>query len=218
MIQPSRILVLAPHTDDGELGCGGSIARFCREKREVHYVAFSTCKKSLPSGSSPDTLEKECKLAVKELGMDQGKLLFFDFEVREFDTKRQEILEELVSLNKSIQPDLVIIPSANDIHQDHQVMHNEALRAFNKSSLLGYELPWGQSQFTTQLFGRTGAQPLYVKNSNQRVLRITCARAQAWLSIHTSQARRSNGYWTRLRVPEKKPQPVNSHSVQLIVG
>ena len=152
MIQPSRMLVLAPHTDDGELGCGGSIARFCREKKEVHYVAFSTCKKSLPAGFTPDTLEKECKAAVKELGMDPGKLLFFDFEVREFANKRQEILEELVSLNKYIQPDLVFIPSAHDVHQDHQVIHCEALRAFNKSSLFGYELPWNQTQFTTQLF------------------------------------------------------------------
>src|SRR5699024_12177975 len=40
--QKSTILVLAPHTDDGELGCGGSIARFIREGHEVHYVAF--CK------------------------------------------------------------------------------------------------------------------------------------------------------------------------------
>jgi LmbE family N-acetylglucosaminyl deacetylase len=160
MIQPSRILVLAPHTDDGELGCGGSIARFCREKREVHYVAFSTCKKSLPTGFAPDTLEKECKAAVKELGMDPGKLLFFDFDVREFTNKRQEILEELVSLNKSIQPDLVFIPSAFDIHQDHQVIHNEALRAFNKSSLLGYELPWNQTKFSTQLFLKVSASDM----------------------------------------------------------
>lgn len=152
MLQPSRILILAPHTDDGELGCGGSIARFCNEKRELHYVAFSTCKRSLPAGFPPGTLETECKAAVKKLGMAADKLQFFDLEVREFAQKRQEILEELVTLNKHIQPDLVFIPSASDIHQDHQVIHAEALRAFKKSSLLGYELPWNQSQFNTQLF------------------------------------------------------------------
>lgn len=152
MFNPKKILVLAPHTDDGELGCGGSIAKLCHEKKEVHYVAFSTCKRSLPTVFPPGTLEAECKTAVKELGMDPGKLLFFDFEVREFTQKRQEILEELVSLNKYIQPDLVFIPSASDIHQDHQVIHAEALRAFKKSSILGYELPWNQSQFNTQFF------------------------------------------------------------------
>ncbi len=163
MIEASRILVLAPHTDDGELGCGGSIARFCREKKDVHYVAFSTCKKSLPADMAPDTLEKECKSAVKELGMDTGKLLLFDFEVREFAHKRQEILEELVSLNKYIQPDLVFIPASADIHQDHQVIHAEALRAFNKSSILGYELPWNQTQFTTQFFVRLKASDMEKK-------------------------------------------------------
>ena len=58
----------------------------------------------------------------------------------------------MVSLNKSIQPDLVLIPSASDSHQDHQVIHGEALRAFKKSSILGYELPWNQNRFTSTLF------------------------------------------------------------------
>jgi LmbE family N-acetylglucosaminyl deacetylase len=152
MFDQKKILILAPHTDDGELGCGGSIAKFCGEQIEVYYVAFSTCKKSLPVGFADDTLETECKAAMKELGLELDRLSFLDFEVREFPQKRQEILEELVSLNKSIQPGLVFIPSASDIHQDHQVIHAEALRAFKKSSILGYELPWNQSQFNTQFF------------------------------------------------------------------
>lgn len=152
MFHPKKILVLAPHTDDGELGCGGTIAKFCSEGKEVYYVAFSTCKKSLPADLAPDTLERECKAAVNELGMDPGKIILFDFSVREFSKKRQEALEELVTLNKKIQPDLVFIPSASDIHQDHQVIHNEALRAFKNSSLLGYELPWNHNQFTSTFF------------------------------------------------------------------
>ncbi|MEO8151003.1 MAG: PIG-L family deacetylase, partial [Bacteroidia bacterium] len=36
-----KVLVLAPHTDDGELGCGGSINRKIEEGSEVYYVAFS---------------------------------------------------------------------------------------------------------------------------------------------------------------------------------
>jgi LmbE family N-acetylglucosaminyl deacetylase len=152
MFSPKKILVLAPHTDDGELGCGGAIARFGLEKKEIHYAAFSNCKKSLPAGLPPDTLEKECKLAIQQLGMHPSKLLMYDFEVRDFSAKRQEILDEMVSLNKYIQPDLVFIPAAGDMHQDHQVIHQEALRAFKKSSILGYELPWNQSQFNTSFF------------------------------------------------------------------
>ncbi len=40
-----RILVLAPHTDDGEFGCGGSIAKFIEAGKEVFYAAFSTAEK-----------------------------------------------------------------------------------------------------------------------------------------------------------------------------
>ena len=152
MFDPQKILVLAPHTDDGELGCGAVMAKFCEEKKEVTYVAFSTCRKSLPQDLPADTLEKECRAATKKLGLDADNLIFFDYEVREFDQKRQEILEDLVSLNKKIQPDLVFIPSSSDIHQDHQVVHTEALRAFKNCSVLGYELPWNHSQFRSTFF------------------------------------------------------------------
>ncbi len=37
MLQPSRILILAPHTDDGELGCGGTIAKLLENNIEVYY-------------------------------------------------------------------------------------------------------------------------------------------------------------------------------------
>ena len=41
------ILVLAPHTDDGELGAGGSIARWADEGHDIHYVAFSACQTAI---------------------------------------------------------------------------------------------------------------------------------------------------------------------------
>ncbi len=46
-----KILVLAPHTDDGEFGCGGTISKLVREGNDVFYVAFSSCEKSLPIGA-----------------------------------------------------------------------------------------------------------------------------------------------------------------------
>ena len=39
-----RVLVLAPHTDDGEFGCGGTISRFVQEGKEIFYAAFSTAE------------------------------------------------------------------------------------------------------------------------------------------------------------------------------
>lgn len=154
MIPASRILVLAPHTDDGELGCGGSIAKFCNEEKEVYYAAFSPCIQSLPKGLPADTLINECKKATTELGIPVANILFFDFDVRKFSEKRQAILEELVKLKLSIQPDLVLLPSSTDIHQDHKVLYEEGVRAFKHSSILGYELPWNQTSFSSDTFVR----------------------------------------------------------------
>jgi N-acetylglucosamine malate deacetylase 1 len=174
MFSPKKILVLAPHTDDGELGCGGTIAKFRNENVEVHYAAFSVCKKSLPPEFTEDTLEKECKRAIQKLGMHTGKLMLYDFEVREFWQKRQEILEELVSLKKYILPDLVFVPSITDIHQDHRVVHEEAVRAFKHSTILGYELPWNQTDFSAKAFIKISEKEL-----NQKIEALNEYRSQA---------------------------------------
>lgn len=152
MFDPKKILVLAPHTDDGELGCGATLAKFAEEGKEIHYAAFSLCSKSLPAGLPADTLAHECKKATALLGIPAANITLLDFEVREFPKLRQEILEKMVTLNKKIAPDLVFIPSSTDIHQDHGVIHTEGLRAFKQSSKLGYELPWNQSQFNSTFF------------------------------------------------------------------
>jgi len=165
MFDPKKILVLAPHTDDGELGCGGSISRFIDEKKEVWYVAFSVCSKSLPDGLPADTLAKECKKATSVLGIPAACLTLLDFEVRVFPKHRQEILEEMVTLNKKIGPDLVFIPAVADIHQDHGVIHAEALRAFKNSSMLGYELPWNHPPFTSPFFVNLSEKNISTKSA-----------------------------------------------------
>lgn len=147
-----RVLVLAPHTDDGELGCGGTIARYCREGREVYYVAFSICTRSLPEGLAPDTLAKEVAAATKVLGIPSENLILYDYDVRRFKEFRQEILEEMVKIGRQLKPDLVFVPSPTDIHQDHQVISEEGLRAFKNTTVLGYEMPWNNLSFNTRSF------------------------------------------------------------------
>lgn len=146
------ILVLAPHTDDGELGCGGTIARYCEEGNRVIYVAFSTCRKSLPDGFAPDTLIKEVKAAVDILGIKKENLVLFDYDVRKFKEERQKILEEIIALRTAYNPDIVFVPSSADIHQDHQVVSEEVLRAFKSTTIFGYEMPWNNKSFSTQAF------------------------------------------------------------------
>lgn len=163
MINPKRILILAPHTDDGELGCGGTISKLSTDGAVVYYAAFSDSKKSLAATLPPDTLRMECKKATAILGIKESNLFFFDFDVRTFPSHRQEILDEMVKLNKTIQPDLVFAPAVSDVHQDHGVIHFESLRAFKYSSLLGYELPWNNSSFNTQCFIKLSEKHIQTK-------------------------------------------------------
>ena len=148
-----RILVLSPHTDDGEIAAGGTIARFIEEKKEIYYVAFSSCEISVPNDFPEDILKTECKKATEILGVLSENLILLDYEVRTFPLHRQEILDEIIKLKDKIKPDLVLVPSSNDIHQDHQTIYEEALRAFKKnSSIWGYEHPWNNLTFTTDIF------------------------------------------------------------------
>jgi LmbE family N-acetylglucosaminyl deacetylase len=147
-----RVLVLAPHTDDGEFGCGGTIARLIEEGTEVHYVALSIAEDSVPSGLPRDILATEVAKATQELGIGAKHLQVERFPVRRFPEFRQRILELLVDLNKRISPDMVFTPSSTDTHQDHQVVSQEGFRAFKRTTILGYEVPWNNLTFSTNAF------------------------------------------------------------------
>jgi LmbE family N-acetylglucosaminyl deacetylase len=147
-----RVLVLAPHTDDGEFGCGGTMARLVDAGAEVRYVAFSIATKSLPAGFPPDTLAREVREATTELGIPADHLTVHDFEVRTFPERRQDILELLIELWEDWRPDAVFQPSLHDVHQDHQVIAAEGLRAFKRTTILGYEIPWNNFDFSYQAY------------------------------------------------------------------
>jgi len=203
---PERILVLAPHTDDGEFGCGGTIAKFVSEGHDVHYVAFSAAEKSVSPEFPPDILRKEVVEATVILGIPPENLEVLDFEVRDFPTYRQEILEIMVRLQRDLDPSIVFLPSTADTHQDHQTVSSEGFRAFKKTTLLGYELPWNNLVFTTNAFvllneehvsrkvealeryksqvGRSYATPAYVRNlANVRGTQIGVRYAETFEAI-----------------------------------
>lgn len=150
--KPSTILVLAPHTDDGEIGAGGSLARWVEEGHTVHYVAMSGCEASVPTGLPPETLRIEVLAATASLGIPRNHVKVLDYAVRQFVSSRQEILESLLRLRDEIAPDLVLCPSLHDFHQDHEVVAREAVRAFKHSSIIGYEIPWNQVTFPVSTF------------------------------------------------------------------
>jgi len=148
----SRVLVLAPHTDDAELGCGGTIARLLEGGAEVSVAAFSTAEESLPAGSPVCRLRCEFTRAMGLLGVKPEGTLVYQYPVRRLSYHRQEVLEELVQLRRQLQPEAVLVPASTDVHQDHQVLHAESVRAFKDLTLWGYELPWNHISFSAQAF------------------------------------------------------------------
>ncbi len=147
-----KILILAPHTDDGEFGCGASINKWIEDGKEVYYATFSACKQSVLPQFPEDILITEVKEATSTLGIDPENLILFDYEVRTFNYHRQAILDDLIKLREKINPDLVLMPSKNDIHQDHKTIFDEGLRAFKFKSILCYEMPWNNLNFNTACF------------------------------------------------------------------
>jgi len=147
-----KILVLAPHTDDGELGAGGSIAKWIEQGKEVVYVAFSSCSNTPLEGFPKNILLTEVKAATKILGIEEKNLYTLEYEVRNFFKHRQEILDDMIKIKKSFDPQVVLIPSNNDLHQDHQIIYQEGIRAYKDRTVLSYEMPWNNLTFNNICF------------------------------------------------------------------
>lgn len=130
-----NVLVLSPHTDDAELGAGGTISRLIEEGSRVNYVAFSAPHEALVS---------ECQRALKMLRTKENgaHLSILKFERRKFHENRQAILQGLYDFNEENSPDLVLTPCRADVHQDHQTITSEVVRCFKRSSIFGYILRW----------------------------------------------------------------------------
>src|SRR5574344_939204 len=132
-----NILVLSPHTDDVEFGAGGTVHKLIQQGSRVTYIAFSICEESVPKGFPKDVLDKEVRLSTAKLGIKEEDVLTLRYKVRKFNYVRQDVLEDLVRIRKDRGPfDLVMVPSIHDIHQDHEVISKEGIRAFKNTTLL----------------------------------------------------------------------------------
>ena len=75
-----RVLVLAPHTDDGELGCGASIAQFVEAGASVFLATSSIADESLPEGLSAGTLARELRASTAVTGIPQENVLVYVYD------------------------------------------------------------------------------------------------------------------------------------------
>lgn len=104
------------------------------------------------SGEPVTQLQDEFIRSMKSLGVRGDRLIVEGYPVRRLHSYRQEVLDKLIELERAIEPKLILAPASSDVHQDHQVVHAECLRAFKGLTLLGYEAAWNQVTFTTNVF------------------------------------------------------------------
>jgi LmbE family N-acetylglucosaminyl deacetylase len=130
-----RVLFLGAHPDDIEIGCGALIHNIA-QKTELLCVTLSDNQKN------PDLkkVKNEHLQSMKVLGVPKEKVVFGNFTTRVFQQSRQEILEYFLKLRKDFKPDLIFTHSKQDVHQDHNTMTDEALRAFRGITLLGFDV------------------------------------------------------------------------------
>jgi N-acetylglucosamine malate deacetylase 1 len=152
-------LFLDPHPDDVELTCGATICKL--RDNEIHIAILSDC--DLPEG--------EISNSHDILGVTTH---FFYFQRRRFNQDRQEILDCLIELNEKIKPDIVFIPDLSDIHQDHQVIGWEALRAFKLSAdIISYAHPHNQLTSDYNYFVKVNREQV-----NEKIKALSCYNSQ----------------------------------------
>jgi LmbE family N-acetylglucosaminyl deacetylase len=126
---------IGAHPDDIELGCGALIADIV-EKANVICVTLSDNQKN----PALKNLVEEYHESMAILGVKPENVILHDFTTRRFPDFRQEILEVMLDLKKEYHPEVVFVHTAQDIHQDHITVTEEALRAFRGTTLLGFDV------------------------------------------------------------------------------
>jgi LmbE family N-acetylglucosaminyl deacetylase len=129
------VLCIGAHPDDIELGCGALIADIADQTNVVCVTLSDNQKNPLLKN-----LVEEHNNSMSILGVKPENAILYDFTTRRFQAARQEILEVMVGLKKQYHPEVVLVHTARDIHQDHKTITEEALRAFRGTTVLGFDV------------------------------------------------------------------------------
>lgn len=148
--EPLKILCLGAHSDDIEIGCGGTILKLTGEypNLNVVWVVFGA------SGVRIEEAQKSAELFLTGVG--KKKILIKNFRDGYFPSQGTEIKDQFEDLKKSISPDIIFTHYRDDLHQDHRVIEELTLNTFRNHLILEYEIPkydgdLGRPNFFVQL-------------------------------------------------------------------
>jgi LmbE family N-acetylglucosaminyl deacetylase len=165
-----RILAIAPHIDDVEMGAGGALHAWSTDN-EVHYVGLS-----IPPHVNKASFMEEFRMSLDALNIRGDRVIRKEYNPRDLASDRVQILDEFYHMKQDLQPDVVLVPTGNDVHQAHEVVFAEARRAFKHSTILGYELPWNNFVFDSSVFVRLSAENMEAKKKAVSAFRSQTSR------------------------------------------
>ena len=130
-----QVLCLGAHSDDIEIGCGGTILKLMESYPDikVYWVVFgATEKRKEEALASANAFLKDVK---------HKKIVVQGFRDRFFPYIGMEIKEFFDQLSKDVSPDLVLTHYHKDLHQDHRLISDLTWNAFRNHLILEYEIP-----------------------------------------------------------------------------
>lgn len=129
-----NVLCLGAHSDDIEIGCGGSLLRLLAEYpgSNVHWVVFA---------STPER-EREARdsAAAFSAGAGQCTVVVHSFRESFFPAQWSEIKQAMEEVRKAFSPDLVLTHRLEDVHQDHRVLAELTWNTFRNHLIWQYEI------------------------------------------------------------------------------
>ena len=128
-------LFLGAHSDDIEIGCGGTILRLLRAfpSAHFHWVVFSSNK-----ARRKEAL-RSANLFLK--GAKSKQVVVRSYRDGFFPYQGARIKEEFERLKKRMNPNLVFTHYRHDLHQDHRLVNELTWNTFRNHLILEYEIP-----------------------------------------------------------------------------
>jgi LmbE family N-acetylglucosaminyl deacetylase len=141
-----RILCLGAHSDDIEIGCGGTVLRLLSERPGslVHWVVFSAnrAREGEARASAADFLAQAETATVSIKA----------FRESYFPAAWAEVKDYFEEIKQAMTPDVVLCHCRSDLHQDHRVIAELAWNTFRNHLVLEYEIPKYEGDLGTPNF------------------------------------------------------------------
>jgi LmbE family N-acetylglucosaminyl deacetylase len=125
------VLALGAHADDIEIGAGGTLLRLAADAEVViHWVVLSAVGARAAEALRSASLYLDGRTSTVEI---------LAFRERYF-SYLPELKEYFDELGARLQPDLILAPRTDDMHQDHRIAGELAVNTFRSQPILQYEI------------------------------------------------------------------------------